>query len=510
MAPKDYGTPADNVMTALGNRGVFSFAGDDRLDLTATKWWGQIHAWAGAGDDLLNLGFHDIHDFTDTDGIYRTISHGHHVRGEAGADRFNFTDLDEVQGTVVGRIEDFNASEDRIQIDGADIDLTDLPGNVRLVAYNGDFDDPDADPQQWLLITTAAGRVFYALEGARVDMDGTGGANGGAQEAHFLTQPIDWDALEDIPFTDPQNYVPAGMTPGAGGVRINDTDQDAADVAQQITGTAQDDLIAAGLNDDVVRAWAGDDHVWGGSGHDDLYGDGGADVLEGNAGDDRAYGGDGADEVSGGAGNDRLYGNAGADTLYGDDGADRVDGGSGDDRVHGGAGDDYLYGQGGADILYGGRHDDVLRGDGGDDALYGQNGIDRLFGSEGDDMLSGGSGADILQGGTGRDSAHGGRGADVFVFDTGDLIRWGDLSGEWQERSLLIDVIEDFAIGQDVIDLRGFAGVGSRDDLKCWMTELDGNRFFTLKVDATNERLLVEVEDTVEWRDFFVDDSFLF
>ena len=43
------------------------------------------------------------------------------------------------------------------------------------------------DAQQWLSIETSSGGIiFYALEGARIDKNGDGGANFGAQEKHFL------------------------------------------------------------------------------------------------------------------------------------------------------------------------------------------------------------------------------------------------------------------------------------------------------------------------------------
>jgi Ca2+-binding RTX toxin-like protein len=72
-----------------------------------------------------------------------------------------------------------------------------------------------------------------------------------------------------------------------------------------------------------------------------------------------------------------------------------------------------------------------------DNHLMGLGGNDTLRGGDGDDWLQGGKGRDVLLGGLGDDSLAGGGGADVFVF-TADPGR---------------DVIRDFAVGQDQVDL---------------------------------------------------------
>ena len=104
---------------------------------------------------------------------------------------------------------------------------------------------------------------------------------------------------------------------------------------------------------------------------------------------------------------------------------------SGNDTFHGSSGIDVLRGLGGNDTLYGGDGSDVLFGDAGDDALYG---------GEGDDILIGGEGEDVLHGGTGRDT---------FMF--------GDNHGN--------DIISDFVIGEDMIDLTDVPGVSKFADL---------------------------------------------
>ncbi len=434
---------------------------------TAENGKGQIHIWGGdlssGTDHWVNLGFNGISKF----------SHGHHVRTGGGEDTVNFQNLDEVNDVIVGRLEDFDFSRDRILINGAELDLENLPGNVRIVEYNGDHNDSGSYAQQWLLIDTGLGHIFYSLEGARVDMTGNGGANGGNQEYHFIQSAPSFSNLQDVDFIDQKNIVPAGFSPD-GGMTINDVDEDATDVTATINGSGNGDLIAAGLNDDTVEAKGGNDHVWGGSGHDTLYGNGGADTVEGGTGDDYIAGGAGNDDAYGGDGNDTVLGNNGNDTLRGNKG------------------------------------NDTVRGQNGQDNVYGQTGNDSLFGGDGSDNLFGGNGSDVLNGGSDQDFLTGGNGADVFEFSSGDLLDWGNLSGTVEERSLQLDRVEDFVVGEDKIEFDSFSGVSSRSDLKCWKTTINGNMYFTVKVDATNERILVDAADSTEWSDFFNDSNFDF
>lgn len=361
--------------------------GDDIIYSVASPGSGQRHIYAKGGDDVIHLGFAEISRF----------SHGHHVRGDRtdelareGSDTFSFTDLNNVRDVVVGRIDDFDLSRDEIQIEGEALDLFNLPDNVRIVAFNGLHNDPGQSPQQWILIETdAGGALFYALEGARVDQNGDGGANGGAQEDHFISRQTDlppFAEMQDVAFFDQVNVVPKGATPH-GGIFLNDLDRYFSPIETDhfaattiITGSALGDAIAAGLNDDTVSAGQGDDQVWGGSGND---------MITGGAGDDSLYGG---------SGNDELWGNGGNEMLSGDNGDDLLIGGRGRDTMKGGDGSDKLGGSLGKDILLGGAGDD------------------RLFGRLGADTLSGGDGDDKLNGGRQNDRLVGGDGADQFIF----------------------------------------------------------------------------------------------
>lgn len=90
-----------------------------------------------------------------------------------------------------------------------------------------------------------------------------------------------------------------------------------------------------------------------------------------------------------------------------------------------------------AGALFGGDGNDSLASGLGDDIVQGDSGSDFLRGNRGDDTLYGGQGGDVLRGDDGDDRLFGGGGSDDFVFTRG--------SGD--------DIVEDFANGQDQIDL---------------------------------------------------------
>jgi serralysin len=158
------------------------------------------------------------------------------------------------------------------------------------------------------------------------------------------------------------------------------------------------------------------------------------DLLYGNDADNRLVGRGGDDILFGGNSQDTLLGNAGVDTLHGELGDDRLNGGSGGDKLFGNGGQDWLTGKGGTDRLNGGLGKDRLEGGYGKDQLFGKAGNDRMFGDGGEDILVGGLGKDIM---------FGGLGADTFRFD----------AAADSESANGIDVIKDFQVGSDVLDL---------------------------------------------------------
>lgn len=449
--------------TTVGTPGgyVGGTNGSDTYNLTSTNGLDQFHPYAKGGNDTFNMYFSDITSYSHGHHVYSQDDYidgqgiKHHSTAPVIADNYNFLDVDEVKtgGAIVGRLDDFDDSRDHINIMGEALILDDLASfqhanvkSVEIVAYAGNHNDPGAQTQQWLLIQTMddagndGGYIFYALEGARQDVDDTepGGSQSG--ERHFVRFVDDndgtpWDdhngfdfdtffsGLPRVSYEDPQNVVPLDEINNAqGGVTYNDLDRSKADVEDFIgdeldEATAFGDLIAGGLNDDTIYGQGGNDQIWGGTGHDTVFGGDGNDTAWGGFGDDMLNGGAGTDTLYGGTGDDTLYGKAGDDTLRGEDGSD---------LIYGGTGNDWLVAGNGDDTLYGAIGNDNLRGDAGDDALYGQDGDDDLRGGDGDDDLYGGSGDDVLRGGSDRDQLIGGDGADTLFGNNGRDILRGD------------------------------------------------------------------------------------
>lgn len=205
-----------------------------------------------------------------------------------------------------------------------------------------------------------------------------------------------------------------------------------------IEGNLGDDRIGGNGGADVINAGGGSDLVKGGPKGDRIAGRGKKDTIGGGRGDDFIRANAGADDVQGGSGNDIIYGGIGADVIKGNAGNDFLEGGRGDDTLRGRGGDDLLIGMENRDFLGGGGGDDDLFGRGGRDTLAGRKGNDVLVGGRRRDRLNGGAGGDIVNGGRGGDTMLGGKGADTFV-----MTRVEDKG----------DVILDFSVDQDVIDL---------------------------------------------------------
>lgn len=256
-------------------------------------------------------------------------------------------------------------------------------------------------------------------------------------------------------------------------------------LVEHVIGTAGDDVIKG--KDNFSYGLPGHNTLRGGAGNDRITGGRWADVLEGGDGDDvleDGYNGEFEttglrDEMRGGRGNDTYVvtmaaallveqAGEGRDTVHldpslthfllpdhvedglllagawqsglgGNDLANRLTGNESANRLDGVSGKDVLRGLGG---------DDVLTGGAGADTLQGGDGRDLLDGGSGNDIVDGGRGADRLFGGTGRDTMSGGPGRDTFVFTGIADSRAG--SGR--------DVITDFAVGQDLIDLGAVDG----------------------------------------------------
>ena len=221
--------------------------------------------------------------------------------------------------------------------------------------------------------------------------------------------------------------------------------------AATIVGTAGPDQISGTADRDVIYAGAGDDVVGGAAKGDLICGGPGNDVISGGTGGDALFGGDGSDLLHGNRGNDRVFGGAGErDVALGDLGDDRVNGGSGSgDEASGGLGIDIVNGGPGfGDLVSGDYGYDVMIGGGGrgDVASFATEVPDRfgtgiqasllsgrasgdgkdvlrrfedLKGSAFDDVLIGNRSPNVIDGGPGDDVLRGGGGGDTALGDQG-------------------------------------------------------------------------------------------
>ncbi len=213
-----------------------------------------------------------------------------------------------------------------------------------------------------------------------------------------------------------------------------------------VIGTRQDDRIF-GANGSNIHGGDGNDTISVSSGVGiEIFGEGGDDLLIGGPGDEAFDGGAGFDTVDYSAAPGPVFvnlatfqnqaGYASGDTFFdiecviGSSFADHLDGSNLADQFDGGDGNDLLHGQGG---------DDLLRGQGDDDQLFGEAGNDELRGDQGQDVLNGGDGHDVY---------YGGGDADTFKFS----------SASDTAKGAQRDIIMDFELGIDVIDLQGVFG----------------------------------------------------
>lgn len=237
-----------------------------------------------------------------------------------------------------------------------------------------------------------------------------------------------------------------------------------------LTGSATANLLHASEGNDTLDGAAGNDTLIGEGGNDTYVTDGNDLIVEeagegidtvissvtyalaleledltlsgtaaingtGNTADNLITGNGAANILNGAGGNDTLAGGAGNDT-YVIDGSDTVieAAGGGVDTVQTSVA--YTLGAEVENLILTGSA--AVSGTG--NAL---NNI--LTGNSGANTLAGGGGIDRLTGGLGKDVLGGGAGTDTFVFNA---------VGESLVAATTADVITDFTVGQDKIDLR--------------------------------------------------------
>ncbi|GAB1256202.1 hypothetical protein NBRC116494_07040 [Aurantivibrio plasticivorans] len=137
-------------------------------------------------------------------------------------------------------------------------------------------------------------------------------------------------------------------------------------------------------------------------------------------------------------------------SIYGLGGDDTIFASFGDDTIWGGDGNDTLVGASDSSLSYGGE--DYLYGEAGEDTLYGGGGRDYLDGGADSDLIFAGQGNDVIYFDGTFDSASGELGNDTFIVEKSVLSGGSDL-------------IVDFNLSEDRIDLSAFTHISSLDDL---------------------------------------------
>jgi Ca2+-binding RTX toxin-like protein len=165
-------------------------------------------------------------------------------------------------------------------------------------------------------------------------------------------------------------------------------------------------------------------------------------IIEGNELANTLYGMNGDDRLDGKAGADTLVGGQGSDTFIVDNIGDLVveKANEGWDKVQ--ASVSFTLAENVEDLILTGT---AAKGVGNSAAnkITGNDAANTLLGAGGNDTLFGNGGNDILNGGAGNDKMTGGAGIDTFLFEKG----FGK------------DVITDFQLGTDKLDLTALGGV---------------------------------------------------
>ena len=429
-----YGGYGSDIITIVSDRreytSIYNNAGqghqrhvyaDERDDVT----------YARSGNDTINI----IHAANAEGGFHKGV----HAFGGFGADTFNFAGTQNIKKGMIytGRIDDFDPSQDRIQIDGVTLNLNNLPANARIVEFNGAFEGPSPHSQQWLLVeTSGGGHIFYALNAARYE------AAGGNDEFHFLKKadlPLDangnvnFDALPTVAFQDPEAWVPVNLYKN-GGYNVMNID---FITVYDYQGTAAADVIHGFHGNDTIHGHGGNDLIAGGDSNDVIYGDDGNDIIWGGTENDTLNGGTGADTLKGGLGNDVYVIDQSGDvvTEIANGGVDRIYSSIGIDLARTGgvyANVEHVVLQGTAAIdALGTDAANSLTGNAAANTLSGRGGNDVLTGGEGADVLMGGAGADALIGGTGSDRASYMNATSRVAIDMANVsVNTGDAAGD--------------------------------------------------------------------------------
>jgi Ca2+-binding RTX toxin-like protein len=413
----------ENIKTGDGNDSIIG----DSTDNTFISTSGNDTLQGGLGADVLDGG-------ADNDELYGGSGHdSYYFDGNFGDDvvaDINAGDKIYINGVVLNGMAEATSANPDDYVNGAYGDFT--------------LDGYDLTYSSGVMTITVAGQGSIALQGWR---NGDFGI--------VINPPQEYNPVFNDEVYLLQNY----------GSEVTFIDGYYSTVATMVGSMGDDGMASPGIITRPIGSYMVDYtvyRVFGLLGNDTITGTSHNELLVGGEGNDFIEGGGGLDEIYGGADNSTLYGGAGDDNIFlstrdnlvdGGDGNDNIDGGTGKITVYGGMGNDEITVGGYENLIYGGDGNDSIGISGGRSTINGGDGNDIIYGSDRDDAIEGGAqndtinasyGDDTLQGGQGDDSLIGGIGADHFMFSA---------------DSGAIDVITDFAVGEDKIDLTAMAGV---------------------------------------------------
>jgi Ca2+-binding RTX toxin-like protein len=308
-------------------------------------------------------------------------------------------------------------------------------------------------------------RIENLIGSAQADtLTGDGGDN-------VLEGGAGGDAIDGGLGSDTASYVSSaeGVTVnlGAGTASGGDAQGDTLSGIENLTGSAQADVLTGDDGDNVLEGGASADTLTGGLGNDTAsYARSSAGVTV-NLAAGTASGGDAAGDTLSGIEN--IIGSVQADMLTGDGNANTLDGRAGADVMTGGAGNDTYVVDHGGDVLIenAGEGNDavfsiahlvltanvenlVLTGSA-DLQAYGNSDANTLTGNVGSNLLDGRGGADVMLGGAGNDV--------YFVDDPGDAVSENPGEGSdavFSTAHLVLTANVEALVLQGSADLQGY------------------------------------------------------
>ena len=443
----DTSGPGDTILMDAGADGaimrfasqryvdIVGFQGSDVHDRITVYGGGTVTVDAGAGDDEINIGnlggAVSLTLGAGTDSVYLTnILNGGlvtiqdfgggpagdriYVQGllspyqlvQRGADTVLQVDLDDsgpggfvdyalIRNTLAA---DFVLSSSQYlwtpgdQDDDPAIAVDDIIPAFEGAVYSGgsllinDFDADGPGVSIAMVNGSAAnlGQLITLASGAQLRVEANGDWSYHALGATFVPIPDFFSGASNLYYYDSFTYTLAGGGTATVTVQVQGADSD--DI---LRGTAEGDVLFAGIGNDILLGGAGNDELNGGTGNDTLYGEGGGDIARGGTGNDVYVVESMADvtEEASGEGNDSiitsisyvLSSNQEIETLS--------------TQTH--AGTDDLF-------LTGNQYNNTLIGNAGDNIMNGVDGADTMLGLAGDDTYAIDNPGDLVVDGFGQ------------------------------------------------------------------------------------------------------------